>query len=487
MRNAWISVAFGLGLAACGTDFQEPAPPAPPAPAPRATWYQDAGPIVSKHCMSCHQAGGIAPFALTDYASAKLHAQDMMSQIEAGTMPPFDAREDADCTPRFGWKGDPRLAPQEIETLEEWVADGMAEGTVAPIAQPASTALSGVTATLTPATPFAASGDRDEFICYVLDPQPGAGTWITGLQVRPGNPDVVHHVVLSELQAGADQDALVAAHGLGQPWDCSEQPTPAGFVLSIWTPGNDPTEMPPGMAIPLVSGSKLVMQIHYHPAGTPHAPDATSVDLRTSSVWPQRMYFISAFGNASAAPQLLPDPDDRTSTPEFRIPANIADHEEHMRFPIPSLGGLTDVRVYSVNPHMHLLGTHIRGTLERSAPPAGEPATECLANGLWNFDWQRTYTYDTSLDQLPTVEPGDVLDIQCHWNNTLQNPFEQRALADAGLVAPVDVGLGEGQSTDEMCLEIFGLSIPAPAQPSALQLPPAGALGEVPQLAQLVR
>jgi hypothetical protein len=485
MRKAGILVVFGL--TACGTDYAT-APDAgqPPPPPAGATWYQDAAPIVSKHCMSCHQAGGIAPFALTDYQSAVDHAPDMLSQITAGTMPPFDAREDADCTPRFGWKDDPRLSAQEIQTLQTWVADGTAEGTVAPVPQPASTALQGVTATLSPVTPFAASGNRDQFICFILDPQPGAGEWLTGLQVRPGNPDVVHHVVVSELQAGTDQDAMVAAHGIGMPWDCSNMATPGGLVVTIWTPGNDAMQTPAGMAVPLVAGSKLVMQIHYHPAGVAHAPDSTSLDLRTTLAWPQRMYFIGALGNATTAPDLLPDPDDRTSTPEFRIPANKPDHYEHMRFTVGSLGTTSDLRVYSVNPHMHLIGTHIRGTITRIAPTATQPANECLANGLWNFDWQRTYYYNAPLDQLPQVQQGDVVDVTCHWDNTLDNPFVQRALADQGLGAPVDVTLGEGSSTDEMCLEIFGLSVPAPAQPMAITLPPAQLL-QTPPLTQLNR
>ena len=62
------------------------------------------------------------------------------------------------------------------------------------------------------------------------------------------------------------------------------------------------------------------------------------------------------------------------------------------------------------------------------------------------------------------MRPGDVIDLQCTWDNTLDNPFVQRALADAGLVAPIDINLGES-SLDEMCLEIFGFAIDAPAQP----------------------
>ena len=68
---------------------------------------------------------------------------------------------------------------------------------------------------------------------------------------------------------------------------------------------------------------------------------------------------------------------------------------------------------------------------------------------------------------------GDTVFVQCHWNNTLENPFEQRALADQGLGEPVDVGLGEGSSTDEMCLEIFGIAVDAPPPPAARTAPDA--------------
>jgi len=98
------------------------------------------------------------------------------------------------------------------------------------------------------------------------------------------------------------------------------------------------------------------------------------------------------------------DPDDRlATTPEFRIPANAADHNEHMRITIPALGDLQDVRLYSVNPHMHMVGTHISAKLERPAARGNDPQQECVANGKWNFDWQRTYIYDAPLDELPSV------------------------------------------------------------------------------------
>src|SRR5678815_1736144 len=93
-----------LVIAACSTA-------APP------TWHQDVAPILAEHCMSCHRAGGLAPFALTDYDSAREQAQRMLDQIEHGAMPPFSARTTLDCAPRYGWEGDPRLSESEQATL----------------------------------------------------------------------------------------------------------------------------------------------------------------------------------------------------------------------------------------------------------------------------------------------------------------------------------------------------------------------------------
>jgi hypothetical protein len=454
-----------LGLSACGTDdVTDPPPPA------RTTWYQDVAPIAAKHCMSCHQDGGIAPFTLTAYEDAAINSQNMLAKVKDGVMPPFDAREESDCTPRFGIKDDPRLTASEIQTLQDWVDQGTPEGTVAEIPAIPTTDLAGITMTLKPTTPFTATGDADQFMCFILDPQVAQGTWLTGMQIRPDNAAVVHHVVVSEVPASAELDTLVAAHPVGTPFKCSQLTQVSGaFGVGLWVPGNQPMETPADLAVPILANSKFIVNIHYHPTGGVNAPDATAIDLRTSNVWPKKAYFVASFGNASTAPNLLPDADDR-STPEFHIPAKAADHVEHMRFTVPTLPPtLQNVRLYSAMPHMHMVGTHVSGKIERPAARGKDPQNECLANGKWNFDWQRAYIYDTDLDSLPTLQAGDTVDIQCHWDNRIDNPFVQRLLRDQHLSQPIDLDLGE-ESTDEMCLEIFGIAIDAPPQPSGRTL-----------------
>src|SRR5262249_50797323 len=158
-----------------------------------------------------------------------------------------------------------------------------------PIAPPAGTDLPNKTLTMTPTQSFTTAGMNDQFECFVLDPQVTTNVaWMTGLQVRPGNPTVVHHAVISEVAPGPDLDALLAAPPVGTPFNC-EAGTPANFVMAIWTPGNQPMETPDGqLAVPIQKGAMVVMQIHYHPANITNDPDTTSVDIRLSQNWPQK-------------------------------------------------------------------------------------------------------------------------------------------------------------------------------------------------------
>jgi hypothetical protein len=90
-------------------------------------------------------------------------------------------------------------------------------------------------------------------------------------------------------------------------------------------------------------------------------------------------------------------------------------------------------------------------------PLPDQPADECLLETpSWDFDWQRFYTYDVPVTSLPLVMPGDVFEIRCRYDNSMDNPFVRRALAEQGLDRPRDVVLGE-TTLDEMCLGAFTL------------------------------
>ena len=205
----WLSPAAG-----CGTDADTDA---------AAARYRGARDLVPGRRADRVEALHVVPSGRRHRAvladrrttTRRTNAKTMLDQIDQGAMPPFDAREEADCTPRFGWKDDPRLSIAEKPTLHWWVEDGTRRGHGRRRAGAREHRSHRRDARRSRRrTAFVAAGDRDQFICTVLDPQLGAGAWMTGLQVRPGNPIVVHHVVITEVFAtGANADADRGAPG----------------------------------------------------------------------------------------------------------------------------------------------------------------------------------------------------------------------------------------------------------------------------------
>jgi hypothetical protein len=470
MRSRFVCLIAVMG---CGTDTTEPTPDPDPVPAV-TTWYQDVGPIVASRCMGCHREGGIGPFSFETYEDAAVYGMQMLAAVEAGEMPPWSATTASDCAPTRAWKHDPRLTADELDTLRAWIDDGRPAGDVATLTPGSDQTLSGVTHPLAPSESFVTAGTTDQFMCFVLDPQIASEMYLTGWDVSPGNPAVVHHVIIMSL--GADVlNAAKNAEVVGKPLPCSV--IPMTTAIGAWAPGQGPVEMPDGVAAKLDAGTGVLMQIHYHPAGNVNAPDATAVNLRLTQTPPTKLYAFGGFGNAGAAPALQPGEDDTDGIPEFRIPASKAAHVETMRFTIPK--DTPRIPMFIMQPHQHYVGTRLELRIHRADDhPTTEPTDECLVNSDWNFDWQRTYQYDVPLDQLPTFGAGDEIEVKCTYDNTIANPFVQRALADAGLGQPVDVVLGE-QTLNEMCLGLVGLVADVPSPPAeaivpASLKPPAG-------------
>ncbi len=52
----------------------------------------------------------------------------------------------------------------------------------------------------TPSAPYDVG--TDDYRCFLLDPELEKDSWLTGTHVLPGNPDVVHHVILFQVPPG---------------------------------------------------------------------------------------------------------------------------------------------------------------------------------------------------------------------------------------------------------------------------------------------
>ncbi len=433
------------------------------------TWHAEIAPLVAQHCQGCHTDGGISPFSLQTYAQAKMWSSSFDEVLRSGVMPPFLARDTADCKPRFGFKDDLRLSTDQIDLFKRWNDAGCPEGdpsTAATVPSPPELELKGAEVSVTIPAPVTIDGAGDKFVCFSLAPDllPLAATGpqaallgdrvlIDGAQVHPGNAAIVHHVLVYT-DATGQSAALAGAKGY---YDCFGGPQldQPSLVLA-WAPGATPVTAPEGVAMALPSKGRLVMQVHYHPTGKPETDSATSLQLRGYHAGiPTYISTLKLIGNAkSAAKGLLAGPND-TSVPEFRIPAGAQNHTESMAFNIPA--GTPEYRVWTVATHMHYVGTDMRIGIKR-AVARDQPAEECLLDTpSWDFDWQRGYRYDAPIDQAPSVTAGDQLTLRCAYDNSMANPHVASALVQQGLTAPRDVVLGES-TLDEMCLGVFGIA-----------------------------
>lgn len=429
-----------LAAAACGTDDRPPSPPR------EGTWYGEVGPIVRAKCAGCHHEGGIAPFPLAHYEDAVAQMGRIVDAIDTGIMPPWFTDEASGCTPDLAWKDDARLTEDERIAIHRWADAGGPKGTLTDLPALTSTSLDNAALQLAPKQPFASTGDVDQFVCVLLDPKLDRTQWITASQVFPTSPQLVHHANVYIVPPGDVAAAKTQFGGFGvQQLPCDHPP---GLAIQSWLPGNPALLLPEGVGIPIEAGSAILLQLHYHPAGV-GGMDASSVAFRTTAIAPEWTYYLGVFGNATSAPVLQPGDGDPSSGPAFVVPADVEDHVERMWMPQRSVP--YERRVLSVTPHMHLLGTHETVWLEHT-----DGARECLVDGGWSFDWQRTYTYDGGFSELPQVEGESTIDLTCHWNNTFTNPQMTRLLKDANRVAPYDVWFGY-TTIDEMCLADLGM------------------------------
>lgn len=434
------------------------------------SFHRDVAPILQSRCQKCHNPEGLAPFSLLTYADASQMSRAMKDETSARRMPPWGAQDTDECKPRLGWNHDERLTDVEIATLKAWDEAGAPEGDPKDAPPPRaipSADLPETNLVLAPKQSYVTSGTSDQFRCFVLDaPALETGAYVSGAHVVPGNRKVVHHAVVftdpkgvQAAKAGPDGSFDCSSAAMMQKGGNVGQMTDESVTLVVWTPGVAPVSLPSNIAMPMIPGSKLILQVHYSPGGTTAESDRTKVQLRWTLQKPEYLLFTTAIGNFSStlgADGLLPGMNDRTASAEFRIPANASAHVERMAVTMPPRAdaAANPVWIYGVMAHEHLAGVDELVELER----AGD--TQCLLQDKWDFHWQRMYTYAAPVEKLPTLEPGDRIKLRCTYDNTMKN---RRLAAEyaARKLQPMDLFLGE-QTLDEMCLVIPQLLVRHP-------------------------
>ena len=285
----------------------------------------------------------------------------------------------------------------------------------------------------------------------------------------PGNPDVVHHVIL--FQVAPEQVAAAEAKDAAEDdegWTCFGgtgldrfQDVNRSSWIGAWAPGGKETVTKPGFGVRLEKGSRIVMQVHYNLLAG-QEPDTSAAPARASG---KRLY-------QALTTMLLPAPVEaavpaaalgRTAVRPRRGPRRrqgaLRRGGQHRRPAPPALRRRAAAGHHPVVPahprradhhprrgrSLHLLGRSIKIEVWPGTPQA----QTILDIPVWDFDDQGARPIEPI-----TLQPFEQVKVTCTHVQWLRNKLPAfEGQPDRYVV------WGEG-TTDEMCLGMLQVTRP---------------------------
>jgi hypothetical protein len=319
------------------------------------------------------------------------------------------------------------LTDKQIATLSSWVDAGAPLGDPkqmppAPKLWPAGGWQLGTPdLVIKPVGPYHLDAEgKDVYRDFTLPIDFTEDRYISAMDFRPGNRTIVHHMIA---YMDLDGGTVAAKEGKdGQPgWSVSG----AGSGIknddwgSGWAPGMNPRRLPPGVAIRIPKGAKLVLQVHYHKTGRPEV-DQSELALYWAKMPVKEVIHTSSVGDAS-----------------FQLKPGVAGQVVKASMDVPF-----DATLWEILPHMHMLGTDMKVT---AILPDGTVKPLIWVKN-WDFNWQMNYRYKEPI-RLPE---GSRIEVVATYDNTASNPNQPSN-------PPQLVKFGE-QTTDEMCFAFLNFS-----------------------------
>lgn len=385
-------------------------------------WAQNIAPILYANCTSCHHDGGLSPFPLMSYNDAYNNYISIQSDVVARIMPP--------------WPPDPtysRLAHErilslaDIEMINDWANGGAPMGDTMqaptpPVYKKGSQLDTVSLSLIIPTYTVPINQTDDIYQCFALPSGLLQNMFITEMEIVPGNPSIVHHVLVFQDTTGTCAQLDAASPGPGYV-NFGGVGTNKAILVGGWVPGGQPYTLPPNFGIPVFAGTDIVLQVHY-PNGGNGQSDSTRINLKLVPNVSRQVSVAPILNHLTNINAPLFIPADSTKT--------FNEHYKGSQLPV-------DVSVLTVGPHCHLLGKH---WVSFAVTPQLDTIPFIQVDN-WNFRWQGFYSFRNVMK----VPAGSNLWAFCYYDNTVNNPTNPNN-------PPQDVSLGEN-TTDEMMLVYF--------------------------------
>jgi peroxiredoxin len=336
--------------------------------------------IINRHCVECHRTGELAPFPLTRYDEVAPWAETIREVVSLKRMPPWFA------DPRFGkFSNDCSMNEEDTKTLFAWIDNGCPQGDPADL-PPTPTFYAGwrmgePDVVYEMEKPFDVPAEGTiEYQYFTVAPKLEKDYWVSIAEGRPGNAQVVHHIVLFAVPPSEKLDRLEEAQSRGQ-------------MIGVYAPGMNPWRYPEGTAMKIQAGSMLVIQMHYTPNGTAQQ-DRSMVGLKLLA--PEEVKEEVRYGMVVNG--------------IFEIPPYAPNHEV-----VAKKLFLRDSYILNLFPHMHYRGKSFKFEAEYA-----DGRREVLLDvPRYDFNWQLRYDVAE-----PIFMPrGSTLVCTAHYDNSAANPL----------------------------------------------------------------
>ena len=408
------------------------------------TFNKDVLPILQKNCQVCHRPGQIGPFSMLSYKEARPWAKAIKAAVISRTMPPWFADR------RYGhFINDRSLKQAEIDTIAAWVDSGAAEGNAKDAPTPVQWPAAGwqvqpdIVVELPPFQ-VPARGIFD-WMTLVIPAPFKEDTWITSMEILPGEPAVVHHACWdfyehkpeylyntyewSEVPrddegitkgtarpaaAAAEEGgpafvppgAMVVTREVGSTVEkrrSGKPVNPQGGIF-CYLPGLTLEDYRPMKAAYfLKAGSDIAINLHYTTNGLA-VTDKTRIGFTVTKTPPAKEFIPAALG-----------PDKRLSIARERPAADLAipPYEANYLAPPTLMTFNKDLELVTLRPHAHVRGKSAKYTL--TYPDGRE---EIVLNvPRYDFNWQLSYATSVKIPK------GSKMTVQFAYDNSTNNKY----------------------------------------------------------------
>jgi hypothetical protein len=376
------------------------------------TFNRDIAPIIHRECSACHRPGEAAPFPLLTYNEVAKKAKTIAKVTAARVMPPWKAEPAS-----YAYRDERHLTDDQIRLLQDWVIQGMPEGTGQAPEPPqfgSGWRLGEPDLVVEMPAAYRIPADGPDIYRNIAVPLGlKEDQWLAAIDMRPSARAVVHHVLYFADPSGRAHEKSQQGD---QPGFSGMRAAGATVPLGGWAVGAQAQFYPEGLALKVPKGSDLVIQYHFHPTGKPEAEKSVI-----------GLYFAKKTPDRSLTRIQMPPAYSLFSG--LDIPAGEKDFVIRDTYTLP-----VAIDAVGIGAHAHYLGKQLTMT---ATLPGGEVKTLLSIND-WDFAWQDRYFFK----ELVPLPKDTRLDVEIHWDNSADNPRNPSS-------PPVRVTWGE-ESKDEM-------------------------------------